>query len=392
MIPRTGQAAATAACILRPAVALWAVLLGGCFDGGADPPETNIPNTTPVANAGPDQTVFALTTVTLDGSGTTDADGDVLSYSWQFDSRPAGSAAVLANATTAAPTFTADRVGTYVVRLTVDDKFPAGTASDTVSITAATPPPVANAGPDQNLTFAEPGITVQLDGTASSDPLSLPLTYAWAITGFVPASGLPPATPVSLAGASTVNPTFAVEEADQLGVYTLTLTVNNGFLTSSDTLTVAVASIPPPVANAGPDQQVTFAMGSALVQLDGSGSSDPGSLPLGFAWAITDFVPASGTPPAVPAALVGADTVNPTIDVNALDQLGTYTVRLTVTNGTLADQDDVVIEVAKSFPAAAGLLGSAVLAGLGAALGRRWRRVRAPRARPGVAVRGEPRE
>jgi PKD repeat protein len=330
--------------------------------------------------------------VTLDGSGTTDADGDVLTFSWQFESRPAGSAAVLASPSTTAPTFTADRVGTYVVRLTVDDRFPSGTATDTVTITAATPPPVANAGPDQNLTFAEPGITVQLDGTASSDPLSLPLTYAWAITGFVPASGLPPATPVSLTGASTANPTFAVEEPDQLGVYTLALTVNNGFLTSSDTLTVAVASIPPPVASAGPDQQVTFAMGSALIELDGSGSSDPGNLPLGYAWEITAFVPASGTPPAVPAAIVGADTVNPTIDITALDQLGTYTVRLTVTNGTLADQDDVVIEVAKSFPAAAGLLGSALLASLGAALGRRRQRLAGRGSRQDAAGHGESRK
>jgi hypothetical protein len=388
MMPTTGQA--MAAIFVRPAVvALAALLLGGCFDGGADPPETVIPNTPPVANAGPDQTVFALTEVNLSGAGSSDADGDVLTLNWQFDSRPAGSTAALANAGSATPSFTPDRVGAYVVRLTVDDRFPDGTTSDTVTITAATPPPVAAAGPDQNLTYAAPGVTAQLNGSGSSDPLGLPLTYAWVITGFVPASGVPPATPVVLQGADTVNASFAVTSLDQLGVYTLALTVNNGFLTASDTLTVAVASIPAPTADAGPDQQVTFTMGSALVQLDGSASSDPGSLPLGYAWVITSFVPQSGTPPAAPAALVGADTVNPTIDINALDQLGTYVVTLTVSNGTLADSDEVVVEVAKSFPAAAGLFGSAVLAGLGAAFGRRWRRLRGQPGRTSAPGQGE---
>jgi len=46
-------------------------------------------NQPPVANAGPDQTVPAdadgFATVTLDGSATTDADGDELLYWWELD-------------------------------------------------------------------------------------------------------------------------------------------------------------------------------------------------------------------------------------------------------------------------------------------------------------------
>ena len=53
-------------------------------------PDTPVPTLTavfveiipPVADAGEDQTVEPDTTVTLDASGSTDADGDIQSYSW----------------------------------------------------------------------------------------------------------------------------------------------------------------------------------------------------------------------------------------------------------------------------------------------------------------------
>jgi hypothetical protein len=43
---------------------------------------TILVNHPPVANAGSDQTVTAGDTVTLNGAGSSDADGDSLSYSW----------------------------------------------------------------------------------------------------------------------------------------------------------------------------------------------------------------------------------------------------------------------------------------------------------------------
>src|SRR5207248_1370880 len=41
-------------------------------------------NDAPVANAGPDQTANENATVAFDGRGSTDVDGDALSYSWTF--------------------------------------------------------------------------------------------------------------------------------------------------------------------------------------------------------------------------------------------------------------------------------------------------------------------
>lgn len=225
-------------------------LLAGCLDASDNAPDTQIINTAPVANAGPDQAdVPTSTLVTLDGSGSSDADGDELLYTWEFVTLPAGSTATLANATTPLPTltppqptFTPDIAGTYTIRLTVDDTFGTGTSSDTVNVLAIVPPtnpPVANAGPDQDLSFAPPALTVNLDGSGSTDPDNDPLTFAWVITSFVP-SGVPPATNVSLVGAATATPSFDVTDIDQLGEYTVRLTVSDGTLQSTDDVVITV--------------------------------------------------------------------------------------------------------------------------------------------------------
>jgi hypothetical protein len=102
--------------------------------------ETGIVNVTvtpvndkPVASAGSDQTVRMGDIVTLNGGGSSDVDvGDVLTYSWSLTSTPAKSRAALNGATSANPSFKADKAGTYILSLTVND----GTIdSDPVSVT-----------------------------------------------------------------------------------------------------------------------------------------------------------------------------------------------------------------------------------------------------------------
>jgi hypothetical protein len=78
-------------------------------------------NTDPIANAGENQSVVQGDTVCFDGSGSSDADNDELSYLWSLTEWPAGSSAVLDNPTVDNPCITADLPGTYTVSLTVND-------------------------------------------------------------------------------------------------------------------------------------------------------------------------------------------------------------------------------------------------------------------------------
>ena len=88
-------------------------------------------NTAPVANAGPAQSAKAGATVTLDGSGSTDADGDPLTYAW---TQVSGSTVALAGASTAKPTFVQPG-GDVVLQLVVNDGI-ASSAPATVKISA----------------------------------------------------------------------------------------------------------------------------------------------------------------------------------------------------------------------------------------------------------------
>jgi hypothetical protein len=76
-----------------------------------------------VANAGSNQFVVAGSSsiVTLDGSASSDADSDPLTYMWAFTAKPAGSTATLSNANAVGPTFTADKEGTYTLSLVAND-------------------------------------------------------------------------------------------------------------------------------------------------------------------------------------------------------------------------------------------------------------------------------
>jgi len=97
-----------------------------------------VANAAPVANAGVAQNVNTGSTVTLNGSASSDANGDALTYAWTLTGRPTGSAAALTGATGAMPTFVADVAGTYVVSLVVNDGRVNSTAA-TVTVQAAMP-------------------------------------------------------------------------------------------------------------------------------------------------------------------------------------------------------------------------------------------------------------
>lgn len=97
---------------------------GGGGSAGQTPAAPPVPvslnNTMPVAAVGASQTVRVGATVTLDGRGSSDADGDVLQYRWTIAS-PTGDTASPAGADTPSPSFKAAFAGDYVARLVVSD-------------------------------------------------------------------------------------------------------------------------------------------------------------------------------------------------------------------------------------------------------------------------------
>jgi hypothetical protein len=88
-------------------------------------------NHPPIANAGPDQTKALESIVHLDGSGSTDQDGQLLSFVWSFVTRPAGSTAELDAPTSVKPSFIIDRAGSYRLQLIVNDGVTDSTAEPT---------------------------------------------------------------------------------------------------------------------------------------------------------------------------------------------------------------------------------------------------------------------
>jgi len=232
--------------------------------------------TIPVADAGPDQpTTSADDLVALDGSGSSDADGNTLSYQWTLTSRPSGSSASLSSSTVATPTFTPDVKGSYVFELVVND----GTVDsdpDTVTISVINTPPVAGTGDDQVILGV--GNLVTLNSSGSSDADGNTLSYQWTLTS------RPSGSSASLSSSTVAAPTFT---PDVKGSYVFELVVNDGTVDSDpDTATISVSNTAP-VADAGDDQ--TIPNPGTTVILVGTGSSDADSDSLAYSWEYSNF-------------------------------------------------------------------------------------------------------
>ena len=197
------------------------------------------PNMPPVAIAGVDQTVHVGALVVLNGSSSTDPDGDPLSYAWTIIYKPSGSTVTLSPPDMVWSSFTPDMVGAYEFELVVTDNKGASSA-DRVIISADNLAPVADAGPDQPV--HDIGTTVQCDGAESDDPDGDPITYAWGITT------KPAGSSATLDNPASQTPSFV---ADGIRCYVLELVVSDSWTSSvPDTVTINFQNVKP-VADAG---------------------------------------------------------------------------------------------------------------------------------------------
>ena len=285
-------------------------------------------NAPPIADAGANQNVQTGTLVTLDGSASSDSDGDMLTYEWTLSSKPNSSLATLSNSTLSSPNFTPDLDGTYTFELVVSDGENSSNP-DTVTIVSSTAnsAPTADAGPGQNV---EVGNTVQLDGTASADADGDPLTYSWSLVS------KPALSNATLSNANTSTPTFV---PDQDGDYVAQLIVNDA-ITDSNPDTVAISASTAnsaPVANAGPDTQV---ISGESVTLNGTSSSDADGDSLSYSWSFTSIPAGSG------AAISDPSSPTPSFTTD-LD--GSYVVSLTVNDGEESSSDTVSVTASAPF-------------------------------------------
>ena len=287
-------------------------------------------NILPVANAGNDFTISSVVgTASLNGSGSTDADGNLVRYSWKQISGPvAGNilSPITTNGLTSVSGLTTP--GTYQYELKVVDNR-AGLASDLVTITVSSSisggniAPVARTKADYTITL--PTNSATLAGSDSYDSDGSIVSVNWSkISG-------PAQFTISNIAAVNTTATDLVQ-----GTYNFKLTVTDNYgATGSDTIAITVNSsvAPPPptnqapIANAGADIVLTLPANNAT--LNGWASYDTDGSITSYSWSKT-----SG-----PSSYSIANPGGGSTALTGLVQ-GTYTFSLTVTDNAGATSVD----------------------------------------------------
>jgi PKD repeat protein len=284
-------------------------------------------NQPPAVNAGPDQMITFPASATLAGSATDDGlpAGSTLTRTWSKVSGPG--TVTFGNASSLNTTASFSVTGSYTLRLTVSDSA-LSTSDDIVIVVSPAPvnqAPVVNAGSDISIVF--PAGT-SLTGSASDDglPNGSTLTVSWSkVSG--------PGT-VVFVNANSLNASATFSAA---GTYTLRLTASDSALTATDDVivTVAAPANQAPIVNAGPDQIVTYPSAAMM-----AGAATDDGLPTGSTLTRT-WSKVSG-PAGSTVTFINGNLLNATATFSAA---GSYTLRLTVSDGSLSSSDDMIVTV-----------------------------------------------
>lgn len=258
-------------------------------------------NAAPVASF---QTTCTDDSCSVDATDSSDADGSVVSYAWDFGDGGT------ASTKTASHTYKA--TGDYTITLTVtDDGGKTGQTTHSVHAVVANRPPVAafvSSCADLSCTF---------DASTSSDPDGTLASYTWAFGDGSTATGAKPSHPFATGGSYNV---------------VLTVTDDKG---ATDSVTHAVTV---KAANQSPTAAFTSTVAGLKVSVDATASSDPDGTIASYAWTYGDGGTGTGR-----------------TDTHTYAAAGTYSVKLVVTDndgGTDSSTKTVSVTAAATTVAA----------------------------------------
>ncbi|OQY27547.1 MAG: hypothetical protein B6244_10220 [Candidatus Cloacimonetes bacterium 4572_55] len=256
----------------------------------------------PVAYAGDDVSICANMGVEFDGSNSTDSDGVVNSYYWDF-----GDGSFTGGAT---PVHSYSRSGSYTVTLTITgDELPGNcdnTSSDQLIVTVLESP-IAHAGDDQ---ISCANNSLSFDGSLSRSESHQITSYQWDFGDGSTGSGM------------RVDHSYA-----QAGLYEVALTVKNDTDSecNSDTDYIKVLINDTPIADAGADQILCV---NNLTRFNGKESKDQDGSIVSYQWEFGDGSTSSGVNPA-----------------KTYQEAGSYVTKLTVTDNSLTECNVATKEV-----------------------------------------------
>ena len=235
----------------------------------------------------------------FDGSTSTDADGTLTSYAWNFGD------ATSATGATASHTYAAN--GTYTVTLTVtDDRGDKDSVSHVVSVSKA------NAAPTAAFTSTVADLRATFDASGSDDADGTIAAYAWTFGDGTTGTGAAPSHTYATAGSYDVT----LKVTDNLGA------VNE--ITKPVTVTAAA-----PV-NAKPVASFTSSAADLNLSVNGSGSTDSDGTVASYAWDFGDGGKATGATASRTYAAAGSYTVTLTVtDDDGATDTATKTVTVT---------------------------------------------------------------
>jgi len=279
-------------------------------------------NDAPVASASAStETGQAPLSVTFDAGASSDIDGMISNYAWNFGDGEIGNGSVVEHIF--------ELAGTYTIDLVITDDQ--GDVADTSVVVAVTAAPQVNQSPtasvSASVTSGEAPLDVNFDGTLSNDPDGNIAGYAWDFGDGATGSG------------SVANHTFLTS-----GVFNVVLTVIDNDGASAQT-TVVISATPPTQTNELPSADISAGAleGPApfVVSFDGSGSNDPDGQITVYSWDFGDGNTGSGVLAQHTFTEPGDYTTTLTVTD---DRGGTSMASVTVTVTTETQQDFLPLE------------------------------------------------